>query len=117
MKVAVWTSEQYGPAAVFLLTTGKLGITDSATIPQCPPGPVRQWAAKGSDPSWRQWAEHLANGLPHGGQWSVQEVPDGSNAREALYQLRSKAQDVGLTQANPASSMAGKGNTAEGKQP
>lgn len=96
MKAAVWTDERYGVAAVFIPKGN--APADSATIPQCPPAPSRQWAAKGSDVSWQKWALHLADGLPYAGQWSVQDVPDGADARYALRFLREAQQEKGLAQ-------------------
>lgn len=100
MKAAVWTDERRGPAAVFI-PDGPDRPARTASVPGCPPGPFRQWAAKGSGVSWGQWAEHLAGGLPYAGQWSVQEVPDGYSAAQALYHLRAQAQEAGLTQDKP----------------
>lgn len=94
MKVAVWTDEHRGPAAVFIAQGDQPAST--ASIPGCPPGPFRQWAAKGTDTSWREWAEHLADGLPIAGQWSVQEVPPGADAAYALWHLREQAQERGM---------------------
>lgn len=100
MKVALWQDDKSGPAAVFI-PQGADRPADSATVPGCPPAPARQWAAKGTAVSWRQWTEHLTERLPYGGQWSVQDVPDGMSARQALYHLREKAQEHGLAGTGP----------------
>lgn len=86
MKVAVWTDERLGPAVVCIPSTK--GPSDIAHIPHCPPGPIRQWTAKGDGVSWSKWTAHLADRLPYHGQWSEQEVPDGMTAKEALWHLR-----------------------------
>jgi hypothetical protein len=96
MKVAVWTSERSGPAAVFIAKAK--APADTAAIPGCPKGPFHQWAAKGLNVSWGKWIEHLADGLPRYGQWSVQEVPDGIGAREALALLREQQVDRHFSQ-------------------
>lgn len=104
MKAAVWTSESFGPALVCLARADQ--PADTASVPNCPPGPLRQWSSKGHGVTWRQWAEHLADKLPHIGQWSVQEVPDGCDAAYALRYLRQQHAEKGLTSDNPDGSVA-----------
>jgi hypothetical protein len=103
VKVACWQDPRFGPAFVALLDARDGEPPQVAAIPRCPPGPARQFAARGSDPTWAQWAEHLATRLPYAGQWSVEEVPDGYPARRALSWLRQQASlhqlGQGLTQA------------------
>lgn len=100
MKVAVWTDERLGPAAVFI--PNREGPPDAASVPACPPAPFRQWSAKGNAVSWAKWIEHLTDKLPYGGQWSVQEVPDGSDAAGALRHVREQVTMQGMTQEEPA---------------
>jgi hypothetical protein len=98
VRVACWSNAQ-GPAAVFLLSARPGTVSDSAHVPGCPPAPARQWAARGHGVSWGQWAAHLTMRPPYEGQWTVEDVPDGFDARHALYHLRQAAVEYGLTQA------------------
>lgn len=95
MKVAVWYDPRYGPAYVFMLP--RRGIPDVAKIPQdVPPGPRREFYAKGAKLTWEQQAEHLTERLPVAGKWAVEEVPDGITVQQALYHVRQEATMRGL---------------------
>ena len=54
--------------------------------------------AKGSDPTWSQWAQHLTERLPHAGRWSVEDVPEATTVQQALSLLRRKATAYGMEQ-------------------
>ncbi len=91
MKVAVWYSRQYGPAVLAVLPKKKDQKPETARIPyKIPPGPLTQLAAKGEQPTWQEWADHLCEALPYDGQWAVLDVPDGMLAQEALSWTREK---------------------------
>jgi hypothetical protein len=90
VKAAVWHSPHHGPAFIGLLPKGKDQIPETYRYTHIPPGPMRQLLAKGSDPTWQQWGQHLAEGLPYGGRWTVEDVPDGVTARRALEHVREK---------------------------
>jgi hypothetical protein len=98
VKVACWQDERFGPALVVVIQVGRRdsGPPETASIPQAPPGPMRQYMAKGSDLTWGQWVQHLSGHLPYGGWWSVEEVPDGRTAHQALAILRQQAMMHGL---------------------
>lgn len=91
MKVAVYRTLQYGPSMVFTLPADGEVPADAA-IPNLPAGAVHrarsQWAAKGSERGWEDWAQVLAGQLPYFEHWSVEEVPDGMSATQALSQVR-----------------------------
>lgn len=92
MKVAVYHTRQYGPSVVF--TVPQDSLPESASVPHMSEGMKNraqgQWAAKGHSLSWEQWAEHLSGQLPYFEQWSVEEVPDGLSAAQALSEVRRK---------------------------
>lgn len=93
MKVCVWYDERYGPAV--LATIPEDGeLPQFAKIPYTlPPAIEQQYLGKGSGVDWEEWAEHLTERLPHHGQWSVEEVPDGMTPRQALSQVRKRVGD------------------------
>lgn len=89
MRAAVWHSPVYGPALIGLLPKGKDKVPATARLSyHLPPGPLRQLLAKGSGPTWAQWAQHLTGALPYGGRWTVEEVPDGTSPQQALQHVR-----------------------------
>lgn len=91
MKAAVWHSPHYGPALIGLLPKSRDRQPDTARIAyHIPPGPMRQLLAKGSRPSWEEWFGHLAEGLPLGGRWTVEDVPEGASPHQALEYVRDK---------------------------
>ena len=94
MKVAVWYDERYGPAVLATIPQADDEPPEFATIPYALPAGIRQqYLGKGSQVSWEEWAEHLTERLPHHGQWSVEDVPDGMSPRQALSQVRKTAGD------------------------
>lgn len=97
VKVACWQDDRFGPAVVVVIQPGSRVTVPppTASIPQAPPGPARQYAAKGSDPTWEQWAEHLTTRAPYGGRWSVEDV-EARTAQQALSMLRQQAAAHGL---------------------
>jgi hypothetical protein len=101
VKVACWQDYRFGPAFVAVLPVQDGEPPETARIQRCPPGPARQLAGKGHSVSWQDWVQHLTERLPYEGRWSVEEVPDGRTARQALAHLRQQATLHGLTQANP----------------
>lgn len=89
MKVAVWYDERYGPAVAATIP-GDDEPPEFASIPRhLPQGIRQQYLGKGSELDWEEWAEHLTERLPHHGQWSIEDVPDGMTPRQALSQVRS----------------------------
>lgn len=89
MRAAVWHSPHYGPAFIGLLPKRKDQSPATARLSyHLPPGPLHHLLAKGSDPTWEQWAQHLAEGLPYGGRWTVEDVPDGLDPQHALQHVR-----------------------------
>lgn len=97
VKVATWYDPRFGPALLATLPKKAGELPQLAYIPKnIPPGPARQLAAKGHDLTWVQWAEHLTERPPYGGQWSVEEVPDGLSAHAALNEVRQRAVERGL---------------------
>lgn len=99
MNVAVFHN-RYGPAVVFTLPPGDSELPEHASIPQGPfPRAFSQFVHdKGTEPSWAQWAEHLAGSLPYFGEhWTVEQVPDGYGAKQALAWVRSQEAERNLT--------------------
>lgn len=98
MNVAVYHN-QYGPAVVFTLP--KSGPPLHASIPQGPfPRAMSQFLDKGHALTWEQWADHLSGSLPYFDHWSVDQVPDGYTADQALAQVRSQEADRNLPRAS-----------------
>ena len=92
MKVAVWHSQQHGPAFAATLPLKEGQWPDTAKVPfGVPPGVLGQLLDKGSQPTWPQHAGHLTEKLPYTGRWTVEEVPDGYDAHAALWHVRDKA--------------------------
>ena len=102
MKVACWQDDRFGPAIVIVIQPGsKVTVPpETASIPQAPPGPVRQYTGKGTDLTWEQWAQHLTERLPYEGRWSVEDV-EARSARQALALLRRTATMHGLDSSQP----------------
>lgn len=93
MKVAVYHDPRYGPSVVFTLP-GKAEVPESASIPQGPfPRATAQFAAKGPGLSWLQWAGVLAKQLPYFESWTVEDVPAGMSAHNALSVVRHQEAD------------------------
>lgn len=82
-----------GPAALWILPAG--GSEDApepALLPVTPQDPrIQNMASKGSGQSWQEWARYLAS-QPLLGSWRIQELPDSTDADEALAIVR--RQDV-----------------------
>lgn len=93
MKVAVWHDERFGPAVLATIPTDD-EPPQFAKIPySLPPAIEQQYLGKGHAVDWEEWAEHLTDRLPHHGQWSIEEVPDGLSPRQALSQVRKQVSD------------------------
>jgi hypothetical protein len=83
MKVLCWRNNQ-GPAMVFLMPEDGMPV-DHAAIPGGPWGrPWSDLAAKGRAISWPDFAQALTERPPYLGRWSLEEVPDGRDAQQAL---------------------------------
>lgn len=101
MKIAVWHN-QHGPAMAFSIPDGKApaadaGIQHAAIKGRGWPRPFRDLEAKGSDPTWEEWAEHLTRQTPREGWWSVEEVPgDVVGLRKALELVAARARQEHL---------------------
>jgi hypothetical protein len=92
MNVLVFRN-RHGAAAVWLLPDGDdQDAPESAVLPtEFPDYRTQNMDSKGSEQSWQDWAEYLAS-QPLLGNWSVQELPDGMDADQALAVVR--RQDV-----------------------
>jgi hypothetical protein len=47
-----------------------------------------QVASRGPKATWEQHARNLVSGAPYAGRWTLETVPDGSSARQALRSIR-----------------------------
>jgi hypothetical protein len=108
MKVLAYVN-QFGPAQVYLPPAGK-AVPESAWIPEGPfPRASVQVASRGTDISWDRWCRRLAAQLPYFDSWSVEDVPDGLTASEALSLVRQRASEQALGAPVPSSA----GNSAD----
>ena len=88
MKVAVYRTRSFGPSGVFTLPADGTAPAH-AFIPQVSPQrALSEWTSKGHGVTWEQWARHLGRHLPYFDSWTVEEVPDGISAVQALSKVR-----------------------------
>ncbi len=85
MKAAVYRNN-VGPVFVALLDG--TDAPESASIPTSDPRPS-VFDYKGSDLTWEEWAQSLAD-RPATGNWAVEDVPDGISAHAALVFVRNR---------------------------
>jgi hypothetical protein len=91
MKALVYHN-QYGAAQVYMPPAGDGAVPDAASIPQGPfPRAVNQVMDRGNKVSWDEWSQHLTEQYPYFDSWTVEDVPDGSTAQEALNLVRTRA--------------------------
>lgn len=87
MKVLVG-SNRLGPVAVFL-PDGSHAVVPAHEELVAPL--VAQVQARGPQASFEEYAQRLVDGSPYAGRWSLEQVPDGSSASQALYLVRYRA--------------------------
>lgn len=90
MKVIVYHDRRYGPAVVFL-PPPRGAVPESAALPNdLFPRAYSQMRARGRTVSWADWGESLVRHAPYFEDWSVEEVPAGTSAHDALGLIRRK---------------------------
>lgn len=93
MKVAVYRTRSFGPSGVFTLPSDGVA-PEHAFIPNVSEQrAMSQWADKGHGVTWEQWARLLAGHLPYFDAWTVEDVPDGMTASQALSKVRESETD------------------------
>ncbi len=90
MKAAVWYDPRHGPALLATLPADNEMPQFASIAKQLPAGIRQAFLAKGSELDWAEWAEHLTERLPYGGQWQVEDVPDGVSLHESLSKVRAR---------------------------
>lgn len=84
--------DRRGPAVVFLPPVGD-ALPESAAAPDdgvtaLSAHAYSQAAARGSKATWEQHCDNLVKSAPYAGRWTMEDVPDGSSARQALRHVR-----------------------------
>jgi hypothetical protein len=83
-------SNQFGPAQVWCIDGSD--VPPSAMLPGPPDQRARVIQYKGPGVSWETWCKCLASATPPSrGTWGLEEVPDGTDAQEALNIVRQRA--------------------------
>lgn len=103
MKVLTYHN-RLGPAVVFL-PPAKGRVPESAAVP-ADPGLLRsaysEVAAMGSKTTWAKHCQALVKSPPYAGTWTVEDVPGGYSAEQALAWIRSQASSASLEPPVPA---------------
>lgn len=97
MKVAVYRTRSFGPSGVFTLPPDGAAPTHAFIGQVSPDRALSEWTSKGHGETWEQWAVHLSRHLPYFDSWTVEDVPDGISANQALSQVRRDESDRLLT--------------------
>ena len=97
MMVAVFRN-QFGPAVVYTLPLQ--GEPQHAAVPALAAGQLAraesQFRAKGSAVTWPEWGDILSRQLPYFDSWSVDQVPDGTDPKQALNLVRRREGEAAL---------------------
>lgn len=89
--VIVYHDERYGPAQLWTLPSSPGATPRTAYIPQGPFSAAQAHVEdKGSEQSWKDWAETLAGTLPYQVRFTVETVPDNLTPQAALSLIRER---------------------------
>lgn len=94
MKVLTYHDHR-GPAVVFLPpkqdSPPEIAQVPDDGVTSLSAAAYAQVASRGAKATWEQHAKNLVNGPPYAGRWTMEDVPDGTSARQALSRIREAA--------------------------
>lgn len=115
MMKALTYHDRRGPAVVFLPPKGD-ALPESAAAPgdaSLNAPAYTQVASRGAKASWAEHSKNLAAAPPYAGRWTVEDVPDGSTAQQALYHVRGEHAMQALNPTKVGSSGPGSNESPE----